>query len=318
MRVFLMFALVLVACAPSVEPERIAQAPAPAAKPPPAKPAPAEKKKKAEPPPAALAYDLDKDVAERKALAAEHLGKDPHLAVVRDVFVVASPPGTNRYEFAGTLGIVERALEAYFNNRFRTPPARAISVYLFPSAGPYDRYCKTLYDGGCRSPYGIYLSDSRRIVMNIGLGVGTLTHELVHPLVEADFPNAPDWLNEGIASLFEQFYFPKKGEIGGGKNWRHPRLLQGLSSKREREIASLPALFAMDDATFRGDLEDLNYATARYFCQWMDQNKWLWPFYQKWRDSHAEDPSGTKAFESVTGMSPEQANKKWSRGVRAL
>lgn len=317
MRLLLTLAFALFSCTPAAPPERTAQAPAKpesSPKPPPAAP----KKIEPPPPPPALAYDLEKDVAERKAQARDHLGENPHLAVVHDVFVVASPAGTNRYEFAGTLGIVERALDAYFNNRFRTPPARAISVYLFPSAKSYDNHCNTLYDGGCRSPYGIYLASSRRIVMNIGLGVGTLTHELVHPLVEADFPDAPDWLNEGIASLFEQFYFPKKGEISGGKNWRHPRLMQALGSKREREIASLPALFAMDDATFRGDLEDLNYATARYFCQWMDQNKWLWSFYQKWRDSHAQDPSGERAFESVTGMSLEEANAKWARWVRAL
>jgi len=39
--------------------------------------------------------------------------------------------------------------------------------------------------------------------MNAGLGLGTLTHELIHPIVETDFPRAPTWINEGIASLFE-------------------------------------------------------------------------------------------------------------------
>lgn len=307
----------VVSCAPARKSEptgRVASAPpaASAAASPPA-PAPIQARSQA-----ALAYDLDKDVAERQELVARHLGDESHVAVVQDVFVIASPPGTPRAAFRNTLSVVEQALNAYFNGRFAKKPARAVSVYLFPSAGPYDRYCQTLWDGGCRSPYGVYLSESRQIVMNVGLGVGTLTHELVHPLVETDFPNAPDWINEGIASLFERFYFPKPGEIGGAKNWRHPRLVRALGSKHERAVASLPALFAMDDATFRGDLEDLNYATARYFCQWMDQEGWLWPFYQRWRDGYADDPTGERAFVAVTGMSLERADARWARWVRAL
>ena len=41
--------------------------------------------------------------------------------------------------------------------------------------------------GGCGTPYGVYYHADRRIVMNVGPGIGTLTHELVHPIVEADF-----------------------------------------------------------------------------------------------------------------------------------
>ena len=40
--------------------------------------------------------------------------------------------------------------------------------------------------------------------MNIGPGPGTLSHELVHPYMEANFPNVPAWFNEGLASLYEQ------------------------------------------------------------------------------------------------------------------
>src|SRR6185295_9071203 len=152
--------------------------------------------------------------------------------------------------------VTKRALDAYLNGRFAKRPERALSVYLFPDARPYQAYCKRRYGDDCGTPYGFYRPAERRIVMNIGPGIGTLTHELVHPLVEADFPGAPDWINEGIASLFEQFYLPKPGEIRGGKNWRYPRLVAGMASKKERTEASLPALFGMSDEVFRGDRED--------------------------------------------------------------
>ena len=38
----------------------------------------------------------------------------------------------------------------------------------------------------------------------LATGGGTLSHELTHALMEADFPNAPGWISEGLASLHEQ------------------------------------------------------------------------------------------------------------------
>ena len=267
--------------------------------------------KNAEPP-----YDLSADIEERTNTAKVDLGSRVEVLVVEDVFVVAARGGKGT--LAGAIDVTKKALAAYFNGRFTTRPSRAISVYLFADAEPYNAYCKARTGEPCNTPYGFYRYDERRIVMNVGPGIGTLTHELVHPLVEADFPNAPDWINEGIASLFEQFYFPRVGEIRGGKNWRHPRLLRALRSKSEREHARLPTLFSMNDAVFRGEREDLNYAMARYFCQWLDQQKLLWPFYQRWRDGFRDDPSGEKAFLAVVGKTPEEADAEWTRWVRRL
>jgi len=137
--------------------------------------------------------------------------------------------------------------------RFSKRPSQAISVYLFPDAKAYEAYCQKRWAAACSSPFGFYRPDERRIVMNAGPGIGTLTHELVHPIVETDFPQAPTWLNEGIASLFEALTLPAPGQIHGVKNWRHPRLLRALGSAKERDKASLPALFAMSDDTFRGE-----------------------------------------------------------------
>ena len=74
----------------------------------------------------------------------------------------------------------------------------------------------------------------------------------------------------------------------------------------------------MSDEVFRGELEDLNYASARYFCQWLDQKDLLWPFYQRWRDNHADDPTGEKAFLAVVGKSLPEADAEWARWVQNL
>jgi hypothetical protein len=265
---------------------------------------------------AAPLYDLPLDVAGRTEEAKRELGKRAAVETVEDVFVLVTPAGGA--SLGETKAITKRVLEAYFNGRFAKKPAKAVSVYLFPDAKPYEAYCQKRYGAECGTPYGFYRPDERRIVMNAGPGIGTLTHELVHPIVETDFPEAPEWVNEGIASLFEALSMPAAGQIHGVKNWRHPRLLRALGSAKERPEASLPTLFGMSDATFRNEDEDLHYATARYFCQWLDQQGKLWPFYQRYRENYATDPTGALSFQAITGKTPAEANDAWVRWAKRL
>ena len=263
-------------------------------------------------------YDLDADRAGRIREAHAELGPAVPTAIVREVFVVIGAPGWNGAAFAQSVTLVRDAVEAYLNGRFKTAPAKAITVYLFPSSAPYETYCKKRWAEKCLSKYGFYRPDERRMVMNAGLGLGTLTHELVHPIVESDFPTAPTWINEGIASLFEAPSLPRKGEIHGVKNWRHPRLITGLGAPAERATTRLDGLFGMNDETFRNDAEDLHYAMARYVCQWLDGRGKLWEFYQTWRDTSADDPNGEKAFAAALGKTPGDANEAWVKWVRGL
>jgi hypothetical protein len=265
---------------------------------------------------AATSYDLGSDLATRTAEAKRELGERASVQTVEGVFVLITPPGQGNSNGTGLL--VKQVLQAYFNHRFDKRPSQAVSVYLFQDAKSYEAYCRKRWSEACGTPFGFYRPDERRIVMNAGPGIGTLTHELVHPIVQADFPGAPEWLNEGIASLFEALTMPSAGQIHGVKNWRHPRLLRALRSPNERDRASLVALFHLDDATFRNEDETLHYATARYFCQWLDQQGKLWDFYRQFRDHRDTDPDGTLAFAAVMGKTPAEANAAWVSWVKRL
>lgn len=259
-------------------------------------------------------YDLAADGSRRAAIAKSELGS-PVKTTREGAFVVIGPSGWQDERFEQSVALMRSALAGLANRRFGRGPSQAISVYLFPDGASYQSFCRRKYGAACIARYGFYSPDDRYMVMNIGLGLGTLTHELVHPFVEADFPSAPTWLNEGLASLFEQPRIPKVGEIHGAKNWRHPRLVKALVSG---EAATLNRLFGMSDRTFRGTDEDLHYALARYVCQWLDERGHLWAFYQRWRDDVGNDPTGEKAFTAVTGMTPVQAHPLWARWVRTL
>jgi len=309
-RVVSLLALSLISCARTPAPQL------PPPDPPPAPIAPTTPavvaQEESPPPPPEPPYDLAADLTARKTSLRDAMGKKTRFEVVEGVFLIASPSGQ-----LGNAGVVTKsALEAYFNGRFGKRPERAVAILLFDNAPPYDAYCKHQTGKPCFTPFGYYDGDTRTVVMNVGPGIGTLTHELVHPIVETDFPSAPTWINEGIASLYEAFAMPKKGEIRGQKNFRWPGLAAALKAKDAH--ASLPTLFAMSDKVFRGEREGLNYALARYFCQWMESQKTLWPFYQKWRDDFANDKTGEKAFVAVMGKTPAQLDEAWAKWVRAL
>jgi hypothetical protein len=142
--------------------------------------------------------------------------------------------------------------------------------------------------------------------------------------LQTDFPDAPLWIEEGVASLFEAPRFTRDGAIHGERrNWRSPRLDAALASPSKREAVSLGGLFAMTRRAFQGkppDLGDdrqdedarlLHYAMARAFAAWLDDQDTLWPFYRAWRDGYADDPTGTKAFEGVMGAPPDALDERW-------
>lgn len=265
-------------------------------------------------------YDLAADRLRRIDEGKRELGGKVSHAVVEETFVLFGEPGFGENGFRSSVALVNQTLGAYFNKRFGTRPGEAISVYLFWSKPTYDAYCLKTWQTPCLSRFGFFRPQERRIVMNAAPGLGTLTHELVHPIVETDFPAAPTWLNEGIASLFEAPSIPRPGEIHGVKNWRHQRFMTALASQKpsEKSVRELEHLFTISDETFRGSDEDLNYSVARYFCQWMDQRGLLWRFYQTWRDGHATGMTAMTAFQSVTGELPHDASAKWIRWVSAL
>jgi hypothetical protein len=105
----------------------------------------------------------------------------------------------------------------------------------------------------------------------------TLTHEVVHSLMQTDFPGAPLWINEAIASLFEAPVFSKDGGIHGvRRNWRHDQLRDALADARTRDKVRMDALFRMNGIEFRAISDDresvdkernlLHCAVARAFA----------------------------------------------------
>ena len=94
-------------------------------------------------PPAASAVDAAADRAAHLSRARARLGDKTSIEMVDDVFLLAGPKTV--------IPFAKRALVAWYNGRFRTRPTRVVSVYVFPSAAPYQAHCQATTSRPCPS-----------------------------------------------------------------------------------------------------------------------------------------------------------------------
>jgi hypothetical protein len=247
----------------------------------------------------------------RERLRAQKLG---HLQIrIEDPFVVAGDGTPEELEQRSrTVRWAADRLEASF---FARRPAKILDVFLFTTEDSYERGVKALTGHAPGTPYGFYSSAHDGLFMNISTGGGTLVHEIVHPYVEADFPSAPPWLNEGLGSLFEQSS-ERSGRIVGLTNWR----LAGLQRAIARDaVPSFRKLTGLDATAFYNDDSGTNYAQSRYLLYYLQEQGLLRDFYRAFRAGHAKDPTGYATLVQSLGERDMDAfQRRWERYVAGL
>jgi hypothetical protein len=235
--------------------------------------------------------------------------------VVAGPFVIAGNGSKARIERYRdqTILAAARALHTMF---FDAEPAEPVLILLFESAEPYGRLAKKWFDDDEVPHYGFYRRRENVMLMNVGTGTGTLVHELVHALIAPDFPNVPDWLNEGLGSLFEQCSIGRDHRtIIGHENWRLPALKQAI---RKDELRSLREM--IEDENFYGAPHvGMNYAHARYLLMYLQEKDLLTAYYERFRDNVADDPTGLKTLEDVAApRGLDVFEREWRAWVMTL
>lgn len=253
-------------------------------------------------------------VAIRKRLEAKHVA---NMEMRREApFVVVADGGEPALERgAETVRWAADRLEADF---FATRPAKVLPVFLFKDSDSYTQGVAALTGEEPDTPYGFYSHAHNGLFMNIATGGGTLVHEIVHPYVEADFPAAPAWLNEGLGSLFEQSA-ERDGHIVGLTNWRLGGLQKAIAQGR---MPTLDKLTHLTDLEFYGDDSGVNYAAARYLLYYLQETGKLHELYQALRAAAVDDPSGYRTLRATIAALGEDDvtvfEEKWHRYVAAL
>ena len=128
-----------------------------------------------------------------------------YSSVVVPPFVVIGngPVSVVRDDAAQTVAWAVKLLKRDY---FPRDPGAIITIWAFRDEGSYRSGISAMFNGllSPDTPYGYYSPCERAIITNVGNGYGTLVHEMVHAFMDANFANAPVWLNEGLASLYEQ------------------------------------------------------------------------------------------------------------------
>ena len=194
---------------------------------------------------------------------------------------------------------------------FAKRPDKLLEIWLFHDERAYRRGAKKYFGDEPDTPYGYYSPTANALVMNAD-GLGTLSHELVHPYIEANFPDCPAWFNEGLASLFE-YPSEREGHLIGLVNWRLPELQREL---RARTLPDLGKLLHTTSDEFYNATWDA-YAQARYLVYYLQEHGKLHAFYTRFVADH-RDASGQAALEAVLGEPLARFEPAWRRWVAAL
>lgn len=232
----------------------------------------------------------------------------PPFVVVGD-----APPSLVRADAQEVVVWAATRLKADF---FPREPKEIVTIWVFDTDESYRRNANALFGDIPDTPYGYYQPCHDAIVVNGSLGNGTLVHEMVHVLMEANFPDAPTWYDEGLASLFEQ-PIDVDGHIRGDTNWR----LAGLQASLELGWRpSFEALFGMSRGQFYDeDHRAKNYAVARYLLFYLQEGGKLIGFHHRFLWNQENDPTGLFALKETMGIvSIDAFTETWSTFVMKL
>lgn len=185
----------------------------------------------------------------------------------------------------------ERALNISF---FDASPSEPITIIAYADEVRFRDFALRVDRRRADSYYGYYLRPQRRVVVNVSTGSGTLAHELTHALAHFDFPQMPEWFDEGLASLFEQSEFTDNARrLCGTDNWRVHQVLRAIHDNHLR-----PA-FDLANTGLRTEHQAIDYAQARYLCLYLQDQQLLEPYYRKLRSQSAVDPTGWNTLISL-------------------
>jgi hypothetical protein len=180
----------------------------------------------------------------------------------------------------------------------------------------YSRFLQFAQKVHFRSPgprVAYYSPYDKSIMAWMPTGGGTLIHELVHALMDNEFPGAPAWLSEGMASMHEEMdnttFEPKN-------NYRLYYIDE--YTKRFQCSFGIEKLLAIEAESFNKDPGSMLYsAFARYFSMYLHEKGVLEKVYKAFR-AHPDltITAQKEILEKVTQQSIEVLQSGWEMYIR--
>lgn len=158
---------------------------------------------------------------------------------------------------------------------------------------------------------GMYLHESRRLVAR---DTGqSLQHEFVHLLhfahMERSGQRHPIWVQEGLASLYENYTIGANGTIEF-----HPNIRFNIARKQvlSKTSTSWKELFALRPQAFMADAERL-YPQVRAIFEFLAREGKLIDFYKALCATSRDDPDGSSAMERTFGVPLTKIEERWKK-----
>lgn len=258
----------------------------------------------------AAAEPTAQDLKDRAATLEKRLDGTDMTVLIEPPFVVVGDLGARETKRIAT-GFLRSKTALLEKDFFPQRPDKLIEVWLFRNEKSFRAGAKKYFGDAPDTPFGYYSPEHSAMIMNAN-GLGTLSHELVHPYMEKNFPNVPSWFNEGLASLYE-YPGEHKGHIIGHVNWRLPELKKEIKDKTLPSLSKL--LHTTTDEFYDAGWDA--YAQARYLCYYLQEAGKLHAFYDKFH-ADTKDESGQAALEAVLGEDLETFEPKWRAWVLAI
>ena len=117
--------------------------------------------------------------------------------------------------------------------------------------------------------FGVYIYRYKFFATYEDSGLGTFAHEILHPLVERNLKDRPQWAMEGIPTFFEKFYgYWQDGELVAYWGYQNPWRIQQLGNNLTQ--LDLQQVIAGTDRT------EASLAVERTESSWRMVSVFLW------------------------------------------
>ena len=160
---------------------------------------------------------------------------------------------------------------------------------------------------------GVYVHNDRQLISrDIG---ASMRHEFAHLMHYGDMERRNQrhamWVQEGIASLYEDYEISSDGSITFAPNLRHNIARNQIN----RNLAvDLQDLFDMTPRRFmKGNAR--YYPQVRSLFEFLADLKLLEEWYEMYTETWDRSPEGTLAWEKIFGVPLEDVERRWKKWV---
>ncbi len=193
-------------------------------------------------------------------------------------------------------------------------PQTYVTVYMVPTSDELIKYAERLHGiRVSRATFGYSFRDDMSVVVAIpnDFLIGTIMHEFFHLAVRSNFGDIPQWLDEGMAGLYEVSKF-EGGDVVGMPNWRGKVLARLVHRRPTVRQLVVSDWFAFEQMEYAKELQrDTEWesppaeqmaamlATARYFSFYLQEKGKLRPVFQDLQRLTPGSGSGRPAMDSI-------------------